>query len=435
MLLQEQGLFAAAIEDERVAPLQPGDHLALPRLLDEQVADRLLLHRLGRRDAHVDELRGVLGVPQQPGRDQAVVDDDVGAPHALQAVRGDEARIAGTGADQVDGWFDHLCVRLRRSSRSASRISPPPRPGAVRRLPCRVRALDRPGQTPPRAPRGTRRATRRWPSSSASPPTPSPARRSASDIHPPVEILQPVRPRAPSWPSRRRFPAALRAPGRRPLEPRWPRCLVPGLGDTARSARASRSGPRAPTDAGRPPPGPGRRSRRPGRACAGACPRSRAWGRSRARDGPRKLRARASRCPCQSWRTLRALSSAPAQDGVPAPARSTSASRGVLSWQRRGQRQPAGKRRRHVLAAVHGDVYRACEQGFLDLLDEQPLAARVSQRTSVSRSPDVLISTMSEARRRARARPPPCEPAPAQAGCRACRVSGIACHAPSNTSS
>ena len=56
MLVQEQRLFAAAIEDERVAPLQPRNELAFARLLDEQIADRFLRHRLRRRGADVDQL-------------------------------------------------------------------------------------------------------------------------------------------------------------------------------------------------------------------------------------------------------------------------------------------------------------------------------------------------------------------------------------------
>ena len=47
--MQEQRFLAAAIEHERVAPLEPRHHLSFARLLGEQVADRLLLQRLGRR--------------------------------------------------------------------------------------------------------------------------------------------------------------------------------------------------------------------------------------------------------------------------------------------------------------------------------------------------------------------------------------------------
>ena len=42
--------------------------------------------------------------------------------------------------------------------------------------------------------------------------------------------------------------------------------------------------------------------------------------------------------------------------------------------------RPGGLRRRHVLHAVHGDVDAARQQRFLDLLDEQALAAGLGQR-------------------------------------------------------
>ena len=56
LLVQEQRFLAAAVEHERVAPLQPRDRLALARLLGEQVADGFLRHRLRARRADVDQL-------------------------------------------------------------------------------------------------------------------------------------------------------------------------------------------------------------------------------------------------------------------------------------------------------------------------------------------------------------------------------------------
>ena len=47
-------LRPAAIEHERIAPLQPRHRLALARLLREQVADRFLFERLRRGEADVD---------------------------------------------------------------------------------------------------------------------------------------------------------------------------------------------------------------------------------------------------------------------------------------------------------------------------------------------------------------------------------------------
>ena len=56
LLVQEQRLGAAAVEDERIAPLQPRDDLALARLFGQQIADGFLLERLRRGDADVDRL-------------------------------------------------------------------------------------------------------------------------------------------------------------------------------------------------------------------------------------------------------------------------------------------------------------------------------------------------------------------------------------------
>jgi hypothetical protein len=48
--------------------------------------------------------------------------------------------------------------------------------------------------------------------------------------------------------------------------------------------------------------------------------------------------------------------------------------------QERGQREPVGLAHRHVLHRMHGEVGAALEQGLLELLDEQPLAARGGER-------------------------------------------------------
>ena len=52
----------------------------------------------------------------------------------------------------------------------------------------------------------------------------------------------------------------------------------------------------------------------------------------------------------------------------------------VLARQDRRDRQAVGQRRRHVLHGMHGEIDRAVEQRLLDLLGEQPLAARFAQR-------------------------------------------------------
>ena len=49
VLVQEQRFLAAAIEDERIAPLEARDDLSFARFLDEQVVDGFLIERLRRR--------------------------------------------------------------------------------------------------------------------------------------------------------------------------------------------------------------------------------------------------------------------------------------------------------------------------------------------------------------------------------------------------
>ncbi len=108
VFLQEERLFAAVVEDERVAPLEPRHELALARLLGDQVADRLLRHRLGRRGADVDQLGAAPRVQQQPRRHEVVVDDHVGAPQAGEPVHRDEARVARAGADERNRRLCHV---------------------------------------------------------------------------------------------------------------------------------------------------------------------------------------------------------------------------------------------------------------------------------------------------------------------------------------
>ena len=66
MLVEEQRFLAAAIEDERIAPFQPRHDLAFARFLDKQVVDGLLIERLRCREAHVDFLRVLPRVAEQP---------------------------------------------------------------------------------------------------------------------------------------------------------------------------------------------------------------------------------------------------------------------------------------------------------------------------------------------------------------------------------
>ena len=79
VFVKEQRLFAAAIEDEGVAPLQPRDDAAFAGLLDQQVADSLLSHRRRRGRADIDPFGVRRRLRDQPFVDEVVVDDDVGA--------------------------------------------------------------------------------------------------------------------------------------------------------------------------------------------------------------------------------------------------------------------------------------------------------------------------------------------------------------------
>ena len=105
--MQEQRLRAAAVEDERVAPFQPRDRLALACLFGQQIADGFLFERLRRRAADVDLLRVGPRVAQQTRVNKMIEEHDVRGLEALEAADGDESGIAGPGADQVHGRARH----------------------------------------------------------------------------------------------------------------------------------------------------------------------------------------------------------------------------------------------------------------------------------------------------------------------------------------
>ena len=100
--MQEERFAAAGIEKERVAPFEPCDGLALARLLGEQVADGFLLERLGRRRSHVDFLGVRPRIAEQPRMHHMVVEHDVGGAETSQTARGNQTRVARSGANQID---------------------------------------------------------------------------------------------------------------------------------------------------------------------------------------------------------------------------------------------------------------------------------------------------------------------------------------------
>ena len=102
VLLEQQPLLAAAAEDKRVAALEAHDRLAFFCLIDEQLVDVRLLHRVVARGlADVDELR----IARRPAEDavirEAVVDDDLGLLQAVHCLEADEAVVPRTRPDQI----------------------------------------------------------------------------------------------------------------------------------------------------------------------------------------------------------------------------------------------------------------------------------------------------------------------------------------------
>ena len=116
VFVKKQRLFATSIEHEGVAPLQPCDHAAFAGLLDQQVADSLLGHRARCGRADVDPFGVRRRLRDQAFVDEVVVDDDIGQGQARQSAHGDQSRITGPCADQID-----LAARHRRASYDNSR--------------------------------------------------------------------------------------------------------------------------------------------------------------------------------------------------------------------------------------------------------------------------------------------------------------------------
>ena len=95
-------LLATAAEHERVAALQARHALAGQREPHEQGVDVLLLPAVAGFLADEDALRVAARALQHLRCDETVVQDDVGLLQQLQRAQGEEVRVAGTGADQVD---------------------------------------------------------------------------------------------------------------------------------------------------------------------------------------------------------------------------------------------------------------------------------------------------------------------------------------------
>ena len=133
VFVQEQRFLTALVEHERVAPLEARHYLAFARLFDEQIVDRLLRQRLGRREAQVD-LFGILArIAEQARMHEMVVQHDIGGGEIAESSDADEPGIAGAGADEIDDW-SHLRRGRRISAapcRSSSSATSRPSAGGV----------------------------------------------------------------------------------------------------------------------------------------------------------------------------------------------------------------------------------------------------------------------------------------------------------------
>ena len=92
VLVQEQRFLTAAIEQERIAPLQPRDDLAFARFFHEQVVDGFLVERLRRAEPDVDLLGFLPRIAEQSRVHEMVVEHDVGGGEVARAACADETR-------------------------------------------------------------------------------------------------------------------------------------------------------------------------------------------------------------------------------------------------------------------------------------------------------------------------------------------------------
>jgi len=102
-------LFAAAPEHKRIATLQPHNQFARLRLFDQQRVDLWLWDAvIVLCLARVDHFGVGAHLAQQFMGNQAVMDDDIGAPQQRQALDGDQARIAGTRPHEINRTYAHV---------------------------------------------------------------------------------------------------------------------------------------------------------------------------------------------------------------------------------------------------------------------------------------------------------------------------------------
>ena len=111
--------FVGAAEQHRVAAFQAHDQRVLLRAVDQLLVDQRLRGRaLAGALADRDQL-GLRAQRQHLGRDQRVVQHDVGLRQQARAAHGDQVGGAGAGADQIDLAEGRLSPAMRPSRSSA----------------------------------------------------------------------------------------------------------------------------------------------------------------------------------------------------------------------------------------------------------------------------------------------------------------------------
>lgn len=100
---QRLAFFATTTEDEGVSPLQARHHLALLRLFHQHFVDLPLFTVVGTTNlAGIDQLSITACERQQLLVRQIIVENDISPGNAFFPLQGEQARVTGTGADQID---------------------------------------------------------------------------------------------------------------------------------------------------------------------------------------------------------------------------------------------------------------------------------------------------------------------------------------------
>ena len=100
---QRGHLFGGAAEDKRIAALEADDAAAGAGVLDHQRVDFFLrdgLHAAAL--AHIDDLGGGRRQIKNRLRNKVVVQNEVGGLNEAQRLDGQQLRVTGAGADQID---------------------------------------------------------------------------------------------------------------------------------------------------------------------------------------------------------------------------------------------------------------------------------------------------------------------------------------------